>query len=123
MTPTSVVCFKWRARRGPDRFDAHSVNVLRSMLARHFARPHRFICVTDDAAGLDREVEVVELWNELADLANPLGGHFPSCYRRLKLFQDDAAERFGERFVALDLDAVVTSDITRLLDRDDDFVA
>ncbi|MGE0115554.1 MAG: glycosyltransferase [Steroidobacteraceae bacterium] len=49
----NVLCIKWGQKYG-----AHYVNVLRSMVSRHLQRPHRFICLTDDATGIDPGVEV-----------------------------------------------------------------
>jgi hypothetical protein len=41
----------------------------------------------------------------------------------LRLFHPDAAQWFGERFVSLDLDVVLTGDLRPLWDREEDFVA
>lgn len=49
----AVGCVKWGARYGPDY-----VNVLFRAVRAHLARPHRFVCVTDDAAGLDAGIDV-----------------------------------------------------------------
>jgi hypothetical protein len=102
------------------------VNVLRSMVARHYPKPHRFILITDDAVAdrrqLPREVEVVPLWNDHAKVRNPMGGRNPSCYRRLKMFATEARDLFGERFVCIDLDVVITGDLQPLFDRPEDFV-
>jgi hypothetical protein len=52
---------------------------------------------------------------------NPNGTHNPSCYRRLKVFAPDAAAWLGERIIGLDLDVVVTGDLTPLFDDPADF--
>lgn len=119
----SVVSWKWRPLPGyRSAFAATHVNVLRRMVARHYPTPHRFLCVTDDAAGLDPEVEVVPLWPDFADVPSPWGPRQPSCYRRLRAFAPDIASVFGDRFVSLDLDVVVTGDLAPLWDRPEDFV-
>ena len=121
--PLSVVCFKWK---GPahyrSQFSAHHVNVLRHMVARHYQRPHRFICVTDDPVGIEDGIEVVPLWEDFADLKSPHGDHNPSCYRRLKVFDPAMRAVFGDRFVCLDLDTVIVGDMAPLWDRPEDFV-
>lgn len=119
----TVVCFKWRPATGyRSHFGADAVNTLRRMVARHYQRPHRFVCVTDDAAGLDIAVDVVPLWDEFAAIPSPHGGHNPSCYRRLRMFAADAGAVFGPRFVCVDLDTVITGDVAPLWDRPEDFV-
>jgi len=51
--PVNVLCIKWGRKYGPDY-----VNTLHSMVRRHLKRPHRFVCLTDDPAGIVPEVEV-----------------------------------------------------------------
>lgn len=119
----SVVCFKWRpAANYRSQFGPETVNVLRHMVARHYAKPHRFICVTDDPAGLEPGIEVVPLWKDFSTVPSPHGGNNPSCYRRLRVFAADAGALLGPRFVCVDLDTVITGDVTPLWDRPEDFV-
>ena len=79
----SIVTFKWkpignyRSIFGPEQ-----VKVMRSMVARNYPEPHRFICVTDDPAGLE-DVETVPLWDDYSHIPNPSFRGGPSCYRRL----------------------------------------
>jgi hypothetical protein len=50
----SVVTWRWKPRRGyRSSFGPETVNVLRSMVRRWYPKPHRFICVTDDPAGIE----------------------------------------------------------------------
>lgn len=119
----SVVCWKWAPAAGyRSSFGAEAVNVLRRMVARHYARPHRFCCVTNDAAGLDPQVVVIPDREDFKDVPSPHGGRNPSCYRRLRMFAPDAAETFGPRFVSMDIDCVIVRDMAPVWDRDEDFV-
>ena len=119
----SVVCWKWKPAQGyRSTFGPETVNVLRRMVAKHYPHPHRFLCVTDDPAGIHPDVEVVPIWNDFSDLPSPHGGKNPSCYRRLRMFHPDASQWFGERFVSLDLDAVITGDVSPLWNRSEPFV-
>lgn len=118
-----VVCWKWKPR-GTYRshFGPETVNVLRRMVARNLHVPHRFSCITDDAAGIDPEVRIIPLWDTYGDLLNPSSPANPSCYRRLKIFSPEARELIGENIVSMDLDVVITGDITPLFVHDHDFV-
>lgn len=120
----SVVCWKWAPQPGyRSTYTADTVHVLRNMVRRHYTDPHRFICVTDDPAGLDPDVEVVPLWNDYADLQHPSNYLYPSCYRRLKAFSPEIRSLFGKRFVSLDLDCVIVDDLRPIWNRREDFVA
>jgi hypothetical protein len=123
-TPLTVVCWKWAPAPGyRSQFTAEHVNVLRRMVARNYPKPHRFVCITDDAAGLDPEVDVVDLWDDFGDLVSPHGARNPSCYRRLKAFGPEMAQVLGPRFVWLDLDCVITGDLRPLFERREPFLS
>lgn len=91
------------------------------MVRRHYG-PVRFICVTNDTGGLNSAVEVVADREDFAAIPSPHGGTNPTCYRRLRLFAPDAAETFGDRIVAIDLDCVFTGNLRPLWDRPEYFV-
>jgi hypothetical protein len=82
-------------------YGARHVNNLRRGVARHLARPHRFVCFTDDAAGLDPEVEAMPL----PELGLP-PGHKDTRWRKLALFRRDLGGLQGTALF-LDLDLVV----------------
>lgn len=120
---SSVICWRWTPRPGyRSTFGPDTVNTLAAMVRRHYPHPHRFICVTDDSHGIDSRVEVMPAWNDYATVPSPHGIKHPSCYRRLRMFHPDAAQWFGERFVSLDLDVVITADLTPLWHRPEDIV-
>jgi hypothetical protein len=120
----TVVTWKWKGpREYHTEFTAEHVNILCDMVARNYSSPHQFVCVTDQPQGLDSKIKVVPLGDEFSDLKNPSIQNGPSCYRRLRMFRSDAAKWFGERFVSLDLDTVITGDLAPLWNRDEDFVA
>lgn len=119
----SVICWRWRPLAGyRSSYGPETVNTLRAMVTRHYPHPHRFICVTDDPSGIDADVELVPAWNDFAHLPSPHGGRNPSCYRRLRMFHPEIASVFGERFVSLDLDVVLTGDVTPLWNRPEEIV-
>ncbi|HOW98598.1 MAG TPA: hypothetical protein P5567_15425 [Kiritimatiellia bacterium] len=94
----NVACVKWGTK-----FPADYVNRLRAMVRRNLPLPHRFVCLTDDPAGLASGIE-------------PLGlrGGLEYCWNKLELFRpglfsgDDICLYF-------DLDVVITGPIDALL--------
>lgn len=115
-----VVCWKWKPPRGYRSSHDHThVNTLFNMVKRHYRTPHEFVCITDDAKGLDPDIRVVDIWDTYAKLPSPHGGHNPACYRRLKMYSAEARDFIGERFVSIDLDCVIVDDMGPVWDRPD----
>lgn len=115
--PVLILTMKWGTRYGP-----HYVNNLARGVRRHLTRPHRFICFTDDAAGLDDGIEALPL----PDLGLP-PGHGDTRWRKLALFRRDLAGLSGTALF-LDLDLIVVGPLDPFFDlpgpfhiiRDDD---
>ncbi len=53
MQTVNVLCIKWGSKYGPDY-----VNRLHNMVRRHLHRPFRFVCLCDDRAGIDADIDV-----------------------------------------------------------------
>lgn len=116
--------FHERAPRPARIFTPAHVNIAQKMVARHLKEPHRFICVADSKEGLAPEVEFLQTppaAAAVAHLRSPEGNRFPSCYRRLWSFSDDARV-LGERIMVIDIDFVATADISSLFKMTADFV-
>lgn len=113
------------AKKADNRmFAPEHVNVARRMFARHLTIPHRLVCISDSREGLDPEVHWVETppaAKKLGEIGSPEGARFPSCYRRLWVFSQEA-RILGERILCLDLDFVLTGSMDKAVDRDEDFV-
>jgi len=119
----SVVCWKWTPPDTYERkFEARHVNILRSMVARHYHRRFEFICFTDNPRGIDPSIRIRPISDDFSTLESPLGKHYPSCYRRLRAFKPDFRSIVGPKFVSLDLDCVLVGDVTPLWDVDEEFV-
>jgi hypothetical protein len=119
----SVVCWMWNV--GFRTFLPEHVNVQQRMVARHLPLAHRFICIADDTTGFSPDVEVLKTPPEAARVGlikSPEGPRFPSCYRRLWTFSQQAKEALGERVLLMDIDLVITGNLTPLFDIDADFV-
>jgi hypothetical protein len=121
-TPLTFVCFKWVPLYSyRSKFDHMTVNVLHSMLNRHYLKPFELVCVTDDPAGIVPQVRIVKLWDDHTNVVSPHGPAYPSCYRRLKMFSSEAREILGARVCSIDLDVVICREITGLFEVDVDF--
>ncbi len=118
----TFVAWRWRPIRNyRSTFAPETVYSLRAMIRRHYAKPHRFVCVTDEPHLLPG-IETIPLWDWGAQIPSPIGRSYPSCYRRLMVFAPNAGETFGDRLVSIDLDTVIVEDVTPLFDRSEDFV-
>jgi hypothetical protein len=97
------------------------------MLKRHYPEPHRLICITDDTNGLSTEIESFPLpVTGFEHLPNPAekkfkSKQFPSCYRRLWVFSEEA-KVLGDRIFCLDIDVVITGSLLPLAQKDATFV-
>ncbi len=115
--PVNVVCMKWGKLYGPDY-----VNHLRTGVARHLARPHRFVCFTDDASGLSADVQALPL----PELGLPAGQR-DRRWQKLAVFRERLSDLTGPTLF-LDLDLVVVDALDPFFDlpgrffiiRDDD---
>lgn len=119
----TVVTWKWRAPwRFRSTYAPDTVHTLRAMVARHYPAPHRFVCITDDAAGLDG-IDTLPIFRDWIDIPPPEGHNWPSCYVRLHAFAPEFGALIGaDRYVSLDLDTVITGDLTPIFDRPEPFV-
>ncbi len=98
----NVVCIKWGTKYGSEY-----VNRLLSGLRKHLSIPARFVCLTDNAAGIDPRVEIHPLpvtpFDENAFDAKKGG----ETWRKVGLFQPGLAGLNGDTLF-LDLDVVLT---------------
>ena len=98
MTDKFILCMKWGRAFGPDY-----VNVLHSACHRAMKAPFRFICLTDDATGLAREIEVLPIPD--IGLA-PADWYRPGVWPKIALF-DRHFHGLRGRALFVDLDMVV----------------
>lgn len=103
----TVVCTRWL-----DAFPASYVRLLRNAVRANLARPHRFICVTDNPAGLDPDIEAARM----PDMGIPLRYQKKGCWPKLAIFAPDLLPP-DEPTLYLDLDMVVRGSIDAFFDR------
>lgn len=109
----SVCVWKWNRHDGTALFGPEHVNTLRSMLDRHLHMDHRLHCFTNEPEGLDGDI-VVHPIVEFLDT--------PRCRRRMYQYGEHMQDLVGPRMLALDLDVVLTDDVTPLFDTSDPLV-
>lgn len=118
----TVLTWWWSQPGGRTTYTRDHVLVWADMVRRHLSIPHRIACVTDLVDELDG-VEIIKPPGDFAEVRIPTWGeHMPQCLRRIALFRPDAASIFGERFVSMDLDCVISGLLDPLFDRPEDFV-
>ena len=86
----TVACVKWG-----DKYPPEYVHKLRDGVSRHLSIPHRFVCFTDDPAGLECDTEIL-----------PEG--LKGWWNKLYLFRRDL---FEGRMLYFDLDMVIVGNL------------
>lgn len=107
----NILTMKWGTLYSSD-----DVNRLYRQVRRHLSRPHRFVCFTDDAAGLDAGVEA----QPLPELGLP-EGHGDTRWRKLALFRRDLGGLAGTALF-LDIDLVVVDDLSPFFELPGEFL-
>mgnify|MGYP007100059783 CR=1 FL=1 len=108
-----IVCFKWKpVNFYRTYFGGEQVNILRNMVKRHLTIPHEFICITDNAEGIDPDIKIIPLWESPV---KKFGGILkPNCFTRIRAFSKEMKEIIGDEFCWLDLDCVILNNIDSL---------
>lgn len=108
MTEYFIVCMKWGKAFGPDY-----VNVLYNACKTATKRPTRFICLTDNAAGLLAGVEALSI----PDIGlKPNDWYRPGVWPKVALF-DRAFHGLRGRALFVDLDMVIVQDLDAFFDQ------
>lgn len=114
----TVITWLWEGNRWRNCYTAQHVNAMHRMVKRHLRIPHQFKCFTNMPKGIECETIPID-W----EVKTSTPEHKPNCYRRLKVFDPDMRKVLGDRFIHIDLDAVILDDITPIVDRpQDDFI-
>lgn len=95
------------------------VHALKEQIEQHVSVPYKFICFSD------RSIDGVETYpfkdvDLKSDRWNPADQ--PQCFRRLWLFSEEVRPIVGDRFVNIDLDCEILSNIDSVLTRKEDFI-
>ena len=101
MSGRVVLCMKWGTLYGPDY-----VNVLFNAVRDHLDGPFRFVCLTDDAAGLAEGIEA----RPIPDLGIPPEKFAHGGWPKLAVFARALHDLSG-RMLFIDLDSVITGSL------------
>ena len=118
----SVVCFLWN--NGFREYKPEHVNILYRAVRKHCKEKYRFICITDEKHSFDKGIEIIPLPDSAklaSKIPSPEGPRFPSSYRRLWAFSEEA-KILGDRILMLDIDCLVVGDLKKLFDYEGDFI-
>ena len=121
-----IVVFKWKEKVNtplPSRdskkinnivYDGNYVNNHYENIGKVFKGNFQYICVTDDPSNISSEIEIIPLWDYLAE--------FGGCLRRLYLYSEEAKKIFGPKIFTCDLDTVFVNDFSHLFRSDADLI-
>lgn len=117
MQAVNVLCIKWGKKYGPEY-----VNKLHNMVGRNLKRPFRFVCLTDDAAGIDPQIEVKPIpaigFDEF-DQRKPWT--FAHGWLKLTSFASPLYDLQG-RTLFLDLDIVILDSLDPFFEQKGEFI-
>ena len=114
MTITTCICLKFGTRYGPEY-----VNRLRGGLARHTTSRLRFLCMTDDAKGLDAGVEVLPLPQEPFHdrmFAAMRAKGLKAPFQKISLFRPGLVDGLEGPLLVLDIDVAITGNVDAIRD-------
>ena len=107
----NIICIKWG-----DKFSAEYVNRLYAMVSRNLSSPFRFVCFTENSAGIRDEVEI----QGLPELDLPAGAP-ERGWRKLTVFKKDFGGLSGTTLF-LDLDVVIVGSLDDFFSHSGDFL-
>lgn len=123
----NIVCFIWDDPSLNRPYLPEYVDVLASMFERNLSVEHRVTCISNNPQEAFSHKNIIALpepedVKRLSSFVTPEGGRFPTCYRRLWIFSEEAKSVLGERIFLTDVDTVLTGDVTSLVSCDGAFV-
>lgn len=101
----AIVCIKWGTS-----YPADDVNILYQGVKDHISGPFRFLCLTDNAAGLREEVEVLDL-----PATGGLSLRWRGCWPKLAMFKRGVLDGV-DLALYLDLDVVIVGSLDPIVD-------
>lgn len=103
MHEVNVLCMKWGTK-----YPAEYVNKLHKAVGRHLSLRHRFVCLTDDAEGIDPGIETFPIPAMPIDIGGPERG-----WTKILTFSEHLYDLQGS-CLFLDLDVLIMDSIDEL---------
>lgn len=98
---TNIICVKWGTA-----YSSMYVNRLYSMVSRHFHKPFKMYCLTDNEYGIDERIKVIPMMD--------LG--WEKWWTKITLFNSRTQNYLGDNLnLFFDLDTIIYNDITPLI--------
>ena len=113
MAERVVLCMKWGTL-----YSAKYVNILHRAVKDHLSYPFRFVCLTDDADGLDPEIE----HHPIPDLGLPEEKVYHGAWPKLSVFGARLYDLTG-RCLFIDLDSVIVGPLDPFFEVDSTYHA
>lgn len=113
LVPVNILTFKWGTL-----YSSAYVNRIYRGVKEHLNRPFRFVCVTDDKAGLCEGIDAVDFPPrppEMKNLYTYAKHGWPNIYVKLCVFRPGFADLKGPTLF-LDIDQIITGDLDRFFD-------
>ena len=95
-----VMCLKHGSK-----YSHKYVNTLYSMVKRNLTIPHKFVCLTDDPKGIDKDIKILPLPKELT-------GWWCKPY----MYSADLPLAFDSTILYMDLDVVISGNLNKLFE-------
>ena len=121
----TVLTWLWSQENARFVYSAEHVNTWAEQILRNTTLPIELACVTDMPEGIDGSIRIIPIpednFEEIKVATWSENKGFPQCFRRISMFSPHAADIFGERFMCMDLDSLVRSNIDHIIGCNSDF--
>lgn len=98
------------------KFHADYVNKLYRAVTRYLSLPHRFVCLTDNSAGLDPGIETFPIPDMPIDITGPERG-----WKKILTFREELYDLRGQ-CLFLDLDVLIRANIDEFFHREGEVI-
>lgn len=117
----SIICWKWGNKIQKKKkiiYSSDHVNILFNMVQRNtknLNEEYEFVCITDNPQGINKDIRIIPLKSELIK--------YDGFFVKLEIYKENFIDILNnDRFIAIDLDALIVNDISSLINRTEPFI-